>query len=87
MCLSPDSGEEKDEDADRLSEAWRSNPVFVKDEVNITRLGKSAAIAGGNDLRLYPIVHQMRPRLLLSCCPIGLSWTQMMIGYDMTPRP
>lgn len=40
MCLSPDTGEEKDENAERLSEAWRSNPVFQKDEVNITRLGQ-----------------------------------------------
>jgi protein arginine N-methyltransferase 5 len=45
MCLSPDSGEEKNEDAERLSEAWRSNPVFLKDEVNVSRLGKSALIA------------------------------------------
>lgn len=40
MCLSPDTGEEKDENAERISEAWRSNPVFQKDEVNITRLGQ-----------------------------------------------
>jgi protein arginine N-methyltransferase 5 len=39
MCLSPDSGEEKDENTDRISEAWRSNPVFFKGELNLTRLG------------------------------------------------
>jgi type II protein arginine methyltransferase len=44
MCLSPDSVEEKDEDAERLSEAWRSNPAFLKDEVNVTRLGKFVVV-------------------------------------------
>jgi type II protein arginine methyltransferase len=41
MCLSPDDVEERDENAERLSEAWRSNPGFLKHEVTITRLGKT----------------------------------------------
>jgi protein arginine N-methyltransferase 5 len=42
MCLSPEDEAEKDESAERISEAWRSNPVFLRDEVNVTRLGACA---------------------------------------------
>ena len=40
MCLSPEDEAEKDESAERISEAWRSNPVFLREEVNVTRLGE-----------------------------------------------
>lgn len=40
MCLSPENEAEKDESAERVSEAWRSNPVFLSEEVNVTRLGE-----------------------------------------------
>jgi len=39
MCLSPEDEGEKDDSAERISEAWRSNPVFLSEEVNVTRLG------------------------------------------------
>ena len=39
MCLSPEDEAEKDDSAERVSEAWRSNPVFLREEVNVTRLG------------------------------------------------
>ena len=39
MCLSPENEAEKDESAERISEAWRSNPVFLREEVNVSRLG------------------------------------------------
>jgi protein arginine N-methyltransferase 5 len=39
MCLSPEDEAEKDDGAERVSEAWRSNPVFLREEVNVTRLG------------------------------------------------
>ena len=39
MCLSPEDEAEKDDSAERISEAWRSNPVFLREEVNVTRLG------------------------------------------------
>jgi len=39
MCLSPEDEGEKDDSAERISEAWRSNPVFFREEVNVTRLG------------------------------------------------
>lgn len=42
MCLSPDDEAEKDEGAERASEAWRSNPVFLREEINVTRLCESA---------------------------------------------
>jgi protein arginine N-methyltransferase 5 len=42
MCVLP-SGKERDKArdiaAEKRAEAWRSNPGFLKDEVNITRLG------------------------------------------------
>ena len=41
MCLSPEDEADKDESAERTSEAWRSNPVFLSEEVNVTRLGES----------------------------------------------
>lgn len=40
MCLSPEDEADKDESAERISEAWRSNPVFLSEEVNVTRLGE-----------------------------------------------
>ena len=39
MCLSPEDEAEKDDSAERISEAWRSNPGFFRGEVNVTRLG------------------------------------------------
>ena len=42
MCLSPEDEAEKDESTERISEAWRSNPVFLREEVNVTRLGARA---------------------------------------------
>jgi protein arginine N-methyltransferase 5 len=40
MCLSPEDEAEKDESAERMSEAWRSNPVFLREEINVIRLGE-----------------------------------------------
>ena len=40
MCLSPEDEAEKDDSTERVSEAWRSNPVFLREEVNVTRLGE-----------------------------------------------
>ena len=45
MCLSPEDEAEKDDSAERVSEAWRSNPVFLREEVNVTRLGTWAESA------------------------------------------
>lgn len=45
MCLSPEGEAEKDESAERISEAWRSNPVFLREEVNVTRLGVWAELS------------------------------------------
>jgi len=42
MCLSPEDEAEKDDSAERLSEAWRSDPMFFREEVNVTRLGACA---------------------------------------------
>lgn len=42
MCLSPEDEAEKDDSTERISEAWRSNPVFLREEVNVTRLGARA---------------------------------------------
>ena len=42
MCLSPEDEAEKDESAERIYEAWRSNPVFLREEVNVARLGECA---------------------------------------------
>lgn len=42
MCLSPEDEAEKVDSAERISEAWRSNPVFLREEVNVTRLGACA---------------------------------------------
>ena len=39
MCLSPEDEAEKDDSTERVSEAWRSSPVFLREEVNVTRLG------------------------------------------------
>jgi len=39
MCLSPEDEAAKDVGAERVSEAWRSNPAFLREEVNVTRLG------------------------------------------------
>lgn len=39
MCLSTGDEAEKDGGAERICEAWRSNPVFLSDELNVTRLG------------------------------------------------
>jgi hypothetical protein len=36
----PEDEAEKDDGAERISEAWRSNPVFLREEVNVTRLGE-----------------------------------------------
>jgi len=44
MCLSPEDEAEKDDSAERISEAWRSNPVFLREEVNVTRLGVSVCV-------------------------------------------
>jgi protein arginine N-methyltransferase 5 len=40
MCLSPEDEAEKDESAERISKAWRSNPAFLREEINVTRLGE-----------------------------------------------
>jgi type II protein arginine methyltransferase len=45
MCLSPEDEADKDESAERLSEAWRSNPVFLSEEVNVTRLGECTELS------------------------------------------
>lgn len=42
MCLSPEDEAEKGDGVERVSEAWRSNPAFLREEVNVTRLGASA---------------------------------------------
>ena len=42
MCLSPEVEAEKDESAEKISEAWRANPVFLREELNVTRLGEHA---------------------------------------------
>lgn len=47
MCLSPEDEAEKDESAERTSEAWRFNPVFLREEVNVTRLGECAESSEG----------------------------------------
>ena len=39
MCLSPEDEALKNVGAERASEAWRSNPGFLREEVNVTRLG------------------------------------------------
>jgi len=39
MCLSPEDEAMKNVGAERASEAWRSNPGFLREEVNVTRLG------------------------------------------------
>jgi protein arginine N-methyltransferase 5 len=44
MCLSPEGEAEKEENAERISEAWRANPVFLREEVNVTRLGECAEL-------------------------------------------
>ena len=41
MCLlSVDATDEAKEEADRRAEGWRSRPVFLKEEVTISRLGE-----------------------------------------------
>ena len=42
MCLSPEDEAAKNDGAERVSEAWRSNPGFLREEVNVTRLGACA---------------------------------------------
>ena len=42
MCLSPEDEAAKNVGVERLSEAWRSNPGFLREEVNVTRLGACA---------------------------------------------
>lgn len=44
MCILP-SGSEGDRDvqAEERAEAWRAGPVFMRDEVTMSRLGKGAA--------------------------------------------
>lgn len=46
MCLSPEDEADKDESAERISEAWRSNPVFLSEELNVTRLGECIKLSG-----------------------------------------
>jgi len=39
MCLSPEDEAMKNVGVERASEAWRSNPGFLREEVNVSRLG------------------------------------------------
>ena len=72
MCLSPEDEAEKDDSAERVSEAWRSNPVFLREEVNVTRLGAWAESSKCTlGIHFYHRNVQMRPRIQLSCCQTG----------------
>lgn len=64
MCLSPEDEAEKDDSAERLSEAWRSNPVFLREEVNVTRLGARAESSKRTSgIHFYHRNAQMKPRI------------------------
>ena len=69
MCLSPEDEGEKDDSAERVSEAWRSNPVFLREEVNVTRLGMWGE---SRNALLYSSQNgQMRLKIRLLCYRIG----------------
>lgn len=59
MCLSPEDEVEKDESTERISEAWRSNPVFLREEVNVTRLGECTESSG----RYFMLISTTRTRV------------------------
>lgn len=44
MCILSGEGGERDVGAEERAEAWRAAPVFMRDEVTITRLGRLCLI-------------------------------------------
>lgn len=72
MCLSPEDEAEKDPSVERTSEAWRSNPAFLREEVNVTRLGGFVG-ASRSYCMLMRGPEQMKLRIRLPCCRIGLN--------------
>ena len=72
MCLSPEDEAEKDPSVERTSEAWRSNPAFLREEVNVTRLGGFVE-SSRRYCTLTRGPEQMKLRIRLPCFRIGLN--------------
>lgn len=61
MCLlSVDATDEEKEEAAKKAEAWRSRPVFLKDEVTISRLGESIVASRNFFTNLVLPAHDFR---------------------------